>query len=315
MHPAKSVIYFTTASGAGYGLVIWAWAFLALDLVEPLWGLGVALLGTAGFLIVTGLLSSTLHLGHPERAWRALSQWRSSWLSREGVCAILTFIPLAAFVWCWLEGLENKEVFLISGALAAGLSFLTVVSTGKIYSTLKAIPAWHNPLTVPGYIVFSLLTGGILFLPISQLWSTGAHPLARVILLILIMLGLGLKLFYWRSLDNDEATETASSATGLKGRVTLLEGPHDQKNYLMKEMGFAIARKHSKKLRSLTLAFLFLIPLVTIFYSAYAPGPDFAFGLLTVAVIFTGIGILLERWLFFAEAKHVVSLYYGEEQV
>ena len=30
-----------------------------------------------------GLIASTFHLGHPERAIKAFTQWRSSWLSRE----------------------------------------------------------------------------------------------------------------------------------------------------------------------------------------------------------------------------------------
>ena len=85
MHPAYSVILFTTASGAGYGLLLWLAAAAALNLVprDPM--LGFFGLGLAIALVTIGLLSSTLHLGRPGRAWRALSQWRSSWLSREGV--------------------------------------------------------------------------------------------------------------------------------------------------------------------------------------------------------------------------------------
>lgn len=315
MHPAKSVIYFTTASGAGYGLLVWGYVFYALGLLEPLWGLGVAIFGTAGFLVITGLLSSTLHLGHPERAWRALSQWRSSWLSREGVLALLTFIPAAVFAVLWLGGDTTNSLFLVFGGLTAALSLMTVFSTGKIYSTLKAVPAWSNPLTVPGYLVLSLLTGGILFLPISELWFQDAYPAGRLVLLFLIVLGLGLKLVYWRAIRENPVKETASGATGLKGKVTLLEGPHDQENYLMKEMGFKIARKHAARLRAFATAFLFMLPLAAIFFSGYAPNPDMAFGLLTVAVFFTAIGIALERWLFFAEAKHVQTLYYGDEEV
>ena len=77
MHPAYSVIVFTCASGAGYGLLIW----LALAGVVGGWtarapGLGLAGFGLAFALITIGLLSSTAHLGRPERAWRAFSQWR-----------------------------------------------------------------------------------------------------------------------------------------------------------------------------------------------------------------------------------------------
>src|ERR1043166_2862879 len=96
MHPAYSVILFTTASGAGYGLLIWLTAAAALNLVPRDPVLGFFGLGLAIALVTIGLLSSTLHLGRPKRAWRALSQWRSSWLSGGGVAAIATYAPRAA---------------------------------------------------------------------------------------------------------------------------------------------------------------------------------------------------------------------------
>src|SRR4029078_11734102 len=96
MHPAYSVIVFTTASGAGYGLLIWLAVGAALNLVprDPM--LGLFGLGLALALVTAGLLPSMLHLGRPERAWRSLSQWRSSWLSREGLAAIVTYLPARA---------------------------------------------------------------------------------------------------------------------------------------------------------------------------------------------------------------------------
>src|SRR5215207_728533 len=103
MHPAYSVILFTTASGAGYGLL----ALLGLvgfshGVVSNFWfGLVSLFIGLG--LVTIGLLSSTLHLGHPERAWRAFSQWRSSWLSREGVAAVATYVPAVLFGAVWLE--------------------------------------------------------------------------------------------------------------------------------------------------------------------------------------------------------------------
>ena len=104
MHPAYSVILFTTASGAGYGLLLWLAAAAALNLMprDPM--LGLFGLGFAIALVTIGLLSSTLHLGRPARAWRALSQWRSSWLSREGVAAIVTYVPIAALGFAWVFG-------------------------------------------------------------------------------------------------------------------------------------------------------------------------------------------------------------------
>ena len=104
-------------------------------------------------------LSSTAHLGHPERAARAYSQWKSSWLSREGVLATATYVPLVLTAWGWViaESLDGKFAFI--AAVLAMMCLLTVHSTGMIYATLRTISAWHNKLTVPGYLCFALLSG------------------------------------------------------------------------------------------------------------------------------------------------------------
>ena len=102
MHPAWSIIFFTSASGLGLGLA--AWVVLGLIDLGNVINFFIVSVFTFG-LIGIGLLSSTLHLGHPERAWRALSQWRSSWLSREGVLAVLVLSLLAVwFGWNYLIG-------------------------------------------------------------------------------------------------------------------------------------------------------------------------------------------------------------------
>ncbi|MGE0726177.1 MAG: DmsC/YnfH family molybdoenzyme membrane anchor subunit, partial [Alphaproteobacteria bacterium] len=93
MHPALSVIVFTTASGAGYGLLALLGLLAPFGLVPASTWFGLAATGLALVAVAGGLLSSTLHLGHPERAWRAMSQWRSSWLSREGLAAVVSFFP------------------------------------------------------------------------------------------------------------------------------------------------------------------------------------------------------------------------------
>jgi ferredoxin len=110
MHPAYSVIFFTTASGAGYGLWFWLGLRIAAEgLPDPAWP-GVATLVLGGVLVSLGLLSSTFHLGHPERAWRAFSQWRSSWLSREGVAAVATYLPAGAlFLALVLPGRRSRR--------------------------------------------------------------------------------------------------------------------------------------------------------------------------------------------------------------
>src|SRR5579862_5903884 len=101
MHPALSIIFFTTASGAGFALLLLIGIGVPLQLLPENAGFGLAVLATAFTLAAGGLVSSVFHLGRPERAWRAFSQWRSSWLSREGVMAVLTFLPALLFAFGW----------------------------------------------------------------------------------------------------------------------------------------------------------------------------------------------------------------------
>src|SRR5271154_7205492 len=102
MHPAFSIIFFTSASGAGYGLLALLGILAPLGILPPDPILGFVAMAAALGAISAGLVSSAAHLGHPERALRAFSQWRSSWLSREGVASIITYVPAGLFGIGWV---------------------------------------------------------------------------------------------------------------------------------------------------------------------------------------------------------------------
>lgn len=312
MHPAKSVILFTTASGAGYGLLAWLGILAPFGLLPAERWLGLVAFGLGLGLVMLGLLSSTLHLGRPERAWRAFSQWRSSWLSREGVAAVVTFVPVTLFALYWIVAQTSDGLAAALGVLASLGCLATVVCTAMIYASLRSIPAWSNRWTLPGYLVLSAMSGAMLLNVLLQAWSVPlAEPFAWI---VLAQLGAGaaVKLLYWRDLDRGAATSTAESATGLGGlgRVRLLEAPHSESNYLMQEMGYRIARKHAGRLRRVALVAGFALPAVLTALAVLLP-PAAAVSTAVLATLLVGVGLAVERWLFFAEAKHVVTLYYG----
>lgn len=312
MHPAKSVIFFTTASGAGYGLIVAFFIFDLLGLVPHSPGLTATVFVLSFALIISGLLSSTFHLGHPERAWRAFSQWRSSWLSREGVMAVVTFAPAGLYgLLRMVAGGDIHAMVLLVGALAAVACVLTVYCTAMIYASLKPVRAWANGWTPLIYLILSMMTGLVLLNALAFVFGFAGAPLA-VATAIVIVAGLAAKFLYWSHVDNDEGDSTPETATGLggMGKVRLLEAPHSEANYLMKEMVFRIARKHAAKLRQIAIALGFVAPLVGVVLSWLVGGGMGAFlALLTVAL--AAVGVYVERWLFFAEARHTVGLYYG----
>jgi DMSO reductase anchor subunit len=313
MNPAFSVLVFTTASGAGYGLLALLGIFAGLGAIPADRWFGLAGLGLALGLITLGLLASTFHLGHPERAWRALSQWRSSWLSREGVMAILTYLPAGILGIGWVFFETTHGLVGISGLVAAAAATGTVFCTAMIYASLKTVRQWHNPRVVTVYLIFALMSGWLwchaliqlfgVFAPGAGLWAAG-----------LIVLAWGEKIFYWRAIDRETPVGSVASATGLAalGTVRLLDPPHSEENFLMKEMGYRVARKHADKLRRLAVLLGGLLPLALILVGIAAGG-----ALAVVTAVFAAvlgmIGILVERWLFFAEATHKVTLYYGTE--
>ena len=313
MHPAPSIIFFTTASGAGYGLLVFAGLCGLFGVVPIDAASGLAFFLPALALVTAGLLGSTLHLGHPERAWRAFSQWRSSWLSREGVAAVATYLPAMALGWGWI--VQGRFVPVLA-LVTVGMALLTVYCTAMIYASLKPVPRWSHPLVPAIYLALGLASGGLLAVAIGA-WL-GADPLwlPAAAALICLLAAWALKWRYWRSIDTAPATATTADAIGLprRGPARLLEAPHTERNYILNEMGYNIARKHKRKLRRHALVAGAAIPAAALVLAPLA-GPATVPVIITLSAAFTLLGTALERWLFFAEAEHVVMLYYGKEAV
>ncbi len=309
MKPASSVLLLTTLTGFGYGLLAWLAVFALFGgLPASGWFLPVAVVVALGFA-AAGLVASMLHLGRPERAWRAFSQWRSSWLSREGVASLVTFPPALGFaaLW-WLVG-GGAPVTIIMGLLAGALGLVTVFCTAMIYASLKPIRQWHNAHTAPDYLVFALFSGAVLLALLLAGW-TGADSRAALVALLCALGAAVAKLAYWRFIDTQPPLATLASATGLTGlgEVRQLDAPHFTENYVLREMGYRIARKHAAKLRRITLGLAFLLPALLVALAALGLAPV---ATTIIATLCAAMGLFVERWLFFAEATHVSTLYYG----
>jgi DMSO reductase anchor subunit len=315
MHPALSIVFFTTASGAGFALLALVGIGVPLGLLPGNAAFGFAALAIAVLLAASGLMSSVFHLGRPERAWRAFSQWKTSWLSREGVLSVLSFIPAAVFGLGWLVSGRTEGIVGLCGILAAALAVGTIYCTGMIYRSLKPIHQWHNRWVVPSYFLLGLMGGLLLLDAIVRFWA--ADPLGIPLLtLIVIALAWWTKEQYWIFVDTVSAPSSVESATGLGrgGKVRLLERPHTEENYLLKEMGFEIARRHRLRLRFVARIAGFAVPMAATAL-ALLGGDASAVLAAVIAVLAAALGLIVERWLFFAEAKHTVTLYYGAQSV
>ena len=288
MHPAPSVIIFTTLSGIGFGLLFW----LGIDPTPPTGWRAFFWFALGNALSVGGLLSSTFHLGRSERAWRAFSQWRTSWLSREGVCAVAALLTLGVYAFALVFLATDIRLLGIIGAV---LALGTVFTTSMIYAQLKTVPRWNSALTPAMFLALSLAGGALL---------AGRSRVALVLLLFAAVI----QIAWW--IRGDDALKASgtnmATATGLGhlGTVRSLAHPHTSPNYLTREFVFTVARKHAVKLRVIAAVLMVLLPVIVLLI-AQSPLA------LAVAAILHTAGVAVSRWLFFAEAEHVVGFYYG----
>ena len=315
MRPAYSVIFFTVASGAGYGMLALLGLLAPSAVVPPGPWFPAAAFALALGLVSFGLVSSAFHLGRPERALKAYSQWRTSWLSREGVLATAAYLPALVLASGWIFGDRQAPAVRAAGLATALLSGLTVYATGMIYATLRPVPAWHNRWVVPNYLALALLTGALWVNALVVLFGRPS-PDAAMVVVVATFLAFYLKRRYWRFIDAAPGPATPESATGLGGlgRVRLLDPTPDRTTFVTQEMVYRIARKHARKLRRWAFLLLFAAPLAATFAAAELEGaPLLAGAAALLGAAGASAGAVIERWLFFAEARHVAGLYHGAE--
>jgi DMSO reductase anchor subunit len=322
MHPAFSVIFLTTLIGAGQGLFLALYTgqlysvFKLLPSENPVnfYALGSLIVLV---LLVAGLTSSFFHLGRPERAWRSAARWRTSWLSRE-VIVLPAFIGAVAS-WGLIhylgwnpvlvtlsKGIE-VDLSLVAGAAATLLCFTLFLCTGMIYACIKMLQEWATPLTVINYVLLGGSSGFILATVFAawqgsgMTWFFGGWA---VLLTVLAFFTRSASLFRNARL---RPKSTLESAIGIRHACIeqkaqgAMAGSFNTREY------FHGASK--RKYGNIKWAFLVLVfPLPLVLLSVGLGGH--VFSLLLLAFLVQYIGLLMERWFFFAQANHPQNLYY-----
>jgi DMSO reductase anchor subunit len=309
MHPALSVIFFTTLAGAAQGLVLamfaaeWAshrhWLGTLPDAAFYIGGGLVAALLAAG-----GLVASFFHLGRPERAWRAAAQWRTSWLSRE-VIVLPGFIALAA-AYAGAHALRRDESFAV-GALAALAAIVLFLCTGMIYACIRFLREWASAFTPLNFTLLGCANG---FTLAAALAAWLAPPQARFFVIGAIgftLAGLAGRSAAWRRNAQLAPKSTLQTAIGIKHprieqrSMGFMGGSFNTREFFHGRSAAAL-----RSLRWVALACGFALPLALLAL-ALAAGAG-AWALPAFALQY--LGLLAERWLFFAEARHPQNLYY-----
>lgn len=310
MKPAFSVILFTVASGAGFGLIMLAILFDLFQLGGGFSRTTLLQAGAGAFALITvGLLASTAHLANPGNAWRSFIRFKTSWLSREGVFAV-AFYPffLLYLLGVYLGGGTTPGWALAAGVVAFALGVVTLFSTGMIYASLKTIRQWSTPLVPLNYLAMGLMTG-ILLLYALGLEDLGGREGALGLAAALVTLAAVIKLtyFFWMA---RAAGPTINTATGFtRARMRILDPGHGHGTFLTHEFGYQPAPALVAVLKAGVVLLAYVVPLAMLWPAGGDPGA----APMWVAAVSGLVGAGMERWLFFAEARHVVNLYHGAQ--
>jgi len=265
--------------------------------------------GTLAMILITiGLMSSSLHLANPKNAWRSMSRFRTSWLSREAVLAI-SFYPMAALwllQWYLDSSMNNIFTLVLTFLLFAG-SIAVNFATGMLYASLKTIPQWNTSLVPANYIMLGLMLGSLLLTLLRLYYGLPIEQLLIINLGLIATAGiLKIMYYYWIGKPHGPSINTATMFT--RARVRLFDVGHTSGTFLTDEFGYQMARFKLLLLRWVVYLAAFLLPGALVGYSLQ-------FNNLIVILAIAFIGVFVERWLFFAEARHVVTLYHGNQRV
>jgi sulfite dehydrogenase (quinone) subunit SoeC len=321
MNPAFSVIFLTTLIGVGQGLFLALFTQQSYALFDLLphqdarfygWGSLLALVFT-----MAGLIASFLHLGRPERAWRAAAQWRTSWLSREvivlpafmGILFLYGIFHLTGFdpVLVILPSGLNIHATIVLGWLGTIAAFALFVSTGMIYACLRFLQEWHSPLTVINFILLGGASGFVLATLYAALFASSQTGFFGGWALIITVLGLlGRSASLWRNARLRQKS-TTQTAIGVKHpRIVQKAQGAMGGSFNTREFFHGKSMSFVSRIKIGFLLFAFAIPLLLLAVDLTYPSVP----LLAIAFVSQYAGLLAERWYFFAEARHPQNLYY-----
>jgi DMSO reductase anchor subunit len=307
MNPAFSVVVFTTAAGAGQGLVV-ALAIALLAGVPMAPSFVRASLLVAIVLLAVGLASSFLHLGRPLRAWRAAAMWRTSWLSRE-VIVLPAFIALVTLWWLAAREPGSTPARYALPLAAIAVAALLWYCTAMIYACLRFIEEWAQPLTVVNFVLLGLSSGSVLASALAAL--AGEHralAFAAPLALVVTLVAWATRTAAWRRNAALRHRSTLQSATGIgSARLAQTSMGMSAGSFNTREFFHRASASALRRIKGIAIVLGFALPALLLAGVAVGALPGLA---CAVALIVQAPGLIADRWLFFAQAKHPQNLYY-----
>ena len=302
MHPAWSVIFFTVLAGIGQGLFLML-VRAAAHGAEPL---ALAIGGAASVVLMCiGLACSFLHLGHPLRAWRAIAMWRTSWLSREVIVLPATIGVVAWWSAAHLLGWPGTSWL---GAMGVVLCFALWGCTGMIYACIRFLREWAHWLTLLNFTLLGWMSGASLFAAYwFVLYGRDASSFAIAAALALTLIAAVARLASLARNRNLKPVSTVQSAIGVRtAKIVQMSQGATGGSFNTREFFHGKSALVVRNVKWIALGLAFALPAVLLLAAAMMP----AFWLLALAAVSQLLGLLAERWLFFAQANHPQNIYY-----
>ncbi|WP_198264863.1 dimethyl sulfoxide reductase anchor subunit family protein [sulfur-oxidizing endosymbiont of Gigantopelta aegis] len=321
MQPAFSVIFLTTLIGMGQGLFLAIYTgqvYSVLNVVEQtstsvFYSMGSAI---ALVLLVLGLISSIFHLGHPERAWRSAAMWRTSWLSRE-VIALPAVMGLI-FLYGLVHFMEWNVTIMTFGAVVIDLSlligvFTTImvfslfIATGMIYACLKFLQEWHSPLTVINYTLLGSVSGFTLATLLAAYKQPELIPFFAGWSIVLLVLAFIFRVAALMRNKRLRPKSTVQTAIGIRHNqikqksMGFMGGSVNTRDFFHGKTAFFI-----RSIKNIFMVLVFAVPLAMLVIALFKPSVL----ILGIAIASMYVGLIAERWYFFAEGNHPQNIYY-----
>ncbi len=322
MHPAFSVIFLTTLIGVGQGLFLALYTSQVYSVFKVLpeqTSVGFYAYGSllALIFLVAGLIASFFHLGRPERAWRSAAKWRTSWLSREVIALPLFMVTTAIYAVIHITQYNPilftvgralvVDLSLLIGAINTLLAFTLFICTGMIYACIKFLQEWANPLTVINYTLLGIASGFVLATLLATVFGSNLTVFYATWAIIITILAFITRITSLVRNANIKHKSSLSSAIGIR-----------HPDIRQKSCGFMAGSFNTREffhgakpvifnsIKWFFLLTVFVLPILFLAIGAGMPETE----IFTAAFVTQYIGLIAERWFFFAQANHPQNLYY-----
>jgi len=313
MHPEMSLVVLTVLAGTGQGI------FILLVALNTLFSSAVpsGFVMTGGILSlllqVVGIISSTSHLGNPQRGWRAMLMIKNSWLSREVITLSMSVGAAAVYLLLSFYGIAGAPLLIVGLAgIAANIGFY--ISSSMVYASVKFIREWANVYTPLNFMAFGITSGIAAGLPV--LYRTNADPFiihgVTLILTVLTVLCLLMKILAYRFNANTYVSVNIKNALGINDPdIKLIDMGSSYDHYNTKEYFHRITEKANAGTKSLVVNIAFVLPLIIWVSIALKLTGGYSLLLSIIAAVSMTAGLVVERRLFFIHGNNIQNLYYN----